>query len=168
MGIEQDREHRLWWRAMASRAATQLPASKLGHLERRFALIDRDKDGSVDKQDLARFLESIGVPAEAAQRAVQASDLDENGTIEWSEFVAAMLPTSHELFAVSLMAAFQSLDTNCDGTLDQSEVSRLLQDGHIDDMHMPANKTAETMIAELDADHSGGVSFAEFHDYFVH
>lgn len=166
--IEQDREHRLWWRAMAVRAATQLPASKLGHLERRFALIDRDKDGTVQQGELASFLMEIGVPQDAAERAAQASDFDENGEIEWSEFVATMLPTSHELFAVSLMVAFQSLDANCDGSLDHGEVLRLLVDGHIDGMHMPAAKTAETMISELDADGSGSVSFAEFHDYFVH
>lgn len=166
--LSQDREHRLWWRAMAVRAASQLPASRLGHLELRFAAIDRNKDGCVQQGELASFLHGLGVPIAAAERAAQASDFDNNGVIEWSEFVAAMLPTSHELFAVSLLAAFQSLDANSDGCLDHGELLRLLADGHIDDMHMPASKTVDTMIAELDVDHSGSISFAEFHDYFLH
>merc|ERR1712039_202672 len=99
---------------------------RLGHLERKFALIDRDKDGTVRTEELVSFLQDSGVPADAAQRAAHASDFDGNGKIEWSEFVATMLPTSHELFAVSLLAAFQSLDANCDGTLDHAEVMRLL------------------------------------------
>ena len=90
------------------------------------------------------------------------------GVIEWSEFVAAMLPTSHELFAISLQAAFQSLDANCDGTLDRIEVLQVLKGGYIDGMHRPVSKTAETMIAELDADCNGRVSFAEFQDYFLY
>jgi len=165
--LQFDRENRLWWRTMAVRAATQLPASRLGFLERRFQDIDTNVDGRIDHRELAAFLQDLGVPPSAADRAAQASDFDNNGQIEWSEFVASMLPASHELFAVSLQAAFQSLDINCDGMLDRGELLKLLQGGKIDDMHMPALKTAETMIAELDADRNGEVSFTEFHNYFV-
>jgi len=165
--LELDRENRLWWRTMAVRAASQLPASRLGFLERRFGELDANADGRIDHRELSAFLRGLGVPSAAADRAAQASDFDDDGQIEWSEFVAAMLPACHELFAVSLQGAFQSLDVNCDGALDRGELLKLLQGGEISDMHMPAVKTAETMIEELDADRNGKVSFAEFHNYFI-
>jgi len=42
----------------------------------------------------------------AADKAADAVDYSNSGQIEWSEFVAAMLPASQELFATALLVAF--------------------------------------------------------------
>lgn len=165
--LEQHREHQMWWSAVSSHAATQLPASRLASLSARFDAMSKSHGGHLSRRDLAQFLEQMGMSREASQRTADAADYDHDEEIEWSEFVAAMLPTSHELFGISLQSAFQSLDTNCDGELSRQEVMQLLSQGHIDGLHMPAAKTADTMIEELDKDHTGSVSYDEFLHYFI-
>lgn len=165
--LGQEREHRLWWSTVTAHAATQLPASRLAKLSDRFEQMSRGHGGTVSRRDLASFLQELGLSREAATRTADAADYDRDEEIEWSEFVAAMLPASQELFSVALLGAFQSLDTNCDGALDREEVMQLLEQGHIDGLHMPAGKTAETMIEELDTDENGNVSYEEFLEYFV-
>lgn len=165
--LGQDREHRLWWSTVTAHAATQLPVSRLSQLSERFEDMSRSHGGTLSRRELASFLQQMGLSREAAKRTADVADYDHDEEIEWSEFVAAMLPASQELFSVALLSAFQSLDTNCDGALDREEVLQLLAQGHIDGLHMPAGKTAETMIEELDADGTGSVSYAEFLDYFV-
>merc|ERR1712032_627545 len=70
-------------------------------------------------------------------------------------------------FATALQAAFQKYDVNRDGYLDREEVAGLLKSGRIESTHMPAARTIDMMIAELDADHDGVISFAEFRSYLL-
>ena len=75
----------------------------------------RAESGVRGRQELSTKLQSLGVSADAANRAADAADYDGSGKIEWSEFVAAMLPASQELFATALQVAFSHFDTNHDG-----------------------------------------------------
>lgn len=160
------REEKTWWNAMISAAASQIPATKVMHLSDVFRTIDTDCNGFIEKQELCGRLESLGVSKEAAVKAADAADYDNSGKIEWSEFVAAMLPASQELFATALQVAFSHFDTNHDGHLDRAEITTLLESGHISQDHMPG-KTVEQMISELDTNHDGEISFEEFHHYFI-
>lgn len=166
--LVKDRDHRSWWRAITVQAAALLPASKIEPLARIFEAVDLDGDCRVDRMELAVALRRLGVPAEAAENAAIAADYDNDGLIEWSEFVACCLPASKELFGVALQVAFQSFDLDNDGSLDKNEVMHLLQSGQIDTKHLPSSRTVEAMVEELDRDHNGRISFAEFHDYFMH
>lgn len=160
------REQKTWWHAMISAAASQIPATKVMHLSDVFRTIDTDNNGFIEKQELSSKLQSLGVSLDASNKAADAADYDGSGKIEWSEFVAAMIPASHELFATALQVAFSHFDTNHDGHLDKDEISALLQSGHISQEHMPG-KTVEQMISELDANHDGEISFEEFQHYFM-
>lgn len=166
--LTKHRETKTYWRAMTSTAAAYLPAAKIAHLSELFRTVDVDSNGTVEKEELCRMLVSQGVPEETAQTAANHADFDNSGVIEWSEFVAAVLPASQELFATALLTAFSHFDRDHDGALDVEEVEHLLRSGEIDATHMPAHKTVEAMLQELDTDHSGEISFAEFHSYFMH
>lgn len=160
------REQKTWWHAMISAAASQIPATKVMHLADVFRTIDADSNGFIEKEELSSRLESLGVSKEAAAKAADAADYDNSGKIEWSEFVAAMLPASQELFATALQISFSHFDTNHDGHLDREEISALLNSGNISKDHMP-NKTVDQMIAEMDTNHDGEIDFAEFHHFFM-
>lgn len=166
--LTKHRETKTYWRAMTSTAAAYLPAAKIAHLSELFRTVDVDSNGTVEKEELCRMLVSQGVPEETAQAAANHADFDHSGVIEWSEFVAAVLPASQELFATALLTAFSHFDRDHDGALDVEEVENLLRSGEIDATQMPAHKTVEAMLQELDTDHNGDISFAEFHNYFLH
>lgn len=164
--LTKQRDEKIWWNAMISAAASQIPATQVMHLSDVFRSIDSNGDGFIEKSDLSVRLQSLGVNKCAADLAADAVDFDHSGKIEWSEFVAAMLPASQELFATALLVAFSHFDTDHNGHLDRSEVTALLQSGHISSHEMP-DKTVDQMIEELDANHDGRISFAEFHHYFM-
>lgn len=164
----QDREVSIWRRTVTLEAATQLPVSALHKLEDEFEALAASTGGThIECSVLAEALERQGVAAEVAQKVADVADLDRSGMIEWSEFVAAMLPACHEIFAQVVESIFSEYDVNHDGHLDPAEVAQLLQDGRIDDRHMPVNKTVEMMIEELDENRDGKISFSEFHDYLL-
>uniref|UniRef100_A0A7S4RSE4 non-specific serine/threonine protein kinase n=1 Tax=Alexandrium monilatum TaxID=311494 RepID=A0A7S4RSE4_9DINO len=166
--ITQEREDMRLWRATVLQAASKLPGSTLEMLEQVFEDMDVRKRGSLSLRELAQALERLGVSPKQAAQAAEAADFDSDGQIEWSEFAALCLPASRELFAVSLQVAFQSFDLNQDGVLDPGEVLELLRSGSVDEVHMPTSRAVEVMVAELDRDCNGRISFSEFHDYFVH
>jgi len=162
-----EHENKQLWRSMALQAAVQIPAAKVAQLSRAFKEADLNRDGCVSKSELAAALTRLGVSQDVAQRAADAADFDGDGNIEWSEFTASCLPMCKELFAISLQTAFQNLDKNFDGTLDREEIMGLVENGALDPGQLPLSKRADEMLAELDADGNGRVSFQEFYNYFI-
>jgi len=164
----QDREVNILKRAVTLEAATQIPVSAVHELEAEFEAMAASTGGT--QIECAVFAEALvrkGIAPDVAQKVAEVADMDKSGTIEWSEFVAAMLPACHELFAESLQQVFQVHDVDNNGYLDMDEVSLMLQGGDIASMHLPVSKTVEMMIQELDENHDGQISFAEFHNYLL-
>merc|ERR1712046_252048 len=104
----------VWRRAICMHIAMELPASKLNDLEAAFRALDVANEGFITRQDLIRHLTVRGVSQLVAERAAEHADVDGSGSIEWSEFCAAVLPSCHELFAGMLLSAFQSFDSDMD------------------------------------------------------
>jgi len=122
-----------------------------------------DTAGSLDS--LARCLSKRGLPTEALE-AAQSADADSDGKIEWSEFVAAVLPASQEMLGMGLIQAFQAFDKDGDGLLSRDEVHRLLSSWQVIGTHLTSVKT-EMIVDELDKSRDGQISFDEFQNYFI-
>jgi len=165
--LTKEREGMLWWRAMTSVAAAELPAAKIAHLTEAFRTLDADKTGQIKKAELTATLVSHGIAWDVAGKAADAADIDNSGFISWSEFVAALLPASHELFATSLQLAFSHFDINNDGHLDRDEITALLSSGQIDRVHIPDSLKVQEMIEEIDVEGKGLITFQDFHAYFI-
>lgn len=157
-----------WRRTSLMHAATEVPAAKLVGLSKVFRSLDKTHTGYVTIDELVQELEKAGVGHEEALSVAKAADMDKNGKIEWSEFVAAVLPSSGELFAVTLQATFQKFDKNPDGGLDRDEIAELLESGEISHKHISARRSVDMIMQELDKDKNGRVSFSEFQDYILH
>lgn len=127
--LSKDRRFSAWQRAVIMQAATQLPALKLAKLEESFRTLDRHCMGSVTRDDLRHVVEGIGMSAEESGDAIELllsrHDADGSGTIEWTEFVAAMIPTSEVLLSVALEMVFLRLDHDFDGRLKWEELLAL-------------------------------------------
>lgn len=169
--LTADRQHRAWQRAAIMQAATQLPAARLSQLEATFKSMDRSNTGSIKQEDLKVILQELGVNAETAVDAARALmdtyDADRSGTIEWTEFVAAMLPACKELFSVALQMSFQRLDRNNDGMLERAEVRSLLDGGDLDGICPTATSGVDQMLDDLFPDDDSRISFTDFKDYFI-
>eukprot|EP00971_Amphidinium_carterae_P004733 94840-Amphidinium_carterae.1 len=171
--LMQEHNARLWWRTTMAKAATQLPAGKIMELADLFKSIDTGNDGYISKEQLSTALQKLGVDPRDAASAADAVDIDSSERIEWTEFVAALIPASQELLATSLQIVFQTFDLDGDGYIVREEIVALLNSGQIDSMVLPsansalsAEQKAEMMVKELDPQ-GRGISFTQFHDYFL-
>ena len=79
-------------------------------LQEAFALFDRDADGSISADELGTVMRSLGLNPTNSELAdmIQGVDLDQNGTIDFPEFLVLMArcQNQHES-ADDLRAAFE-------------------------------------------------------------
>lgn len=183
--LTADRRLHAWQRAAIMQAAVALPAADLTQLEVAFRHMDRGRTGAIGHEDLAQVLTDAGAEPEAAREAAAALidkyDVDKSGRIEWTEFVAAMLPASDELFSAALRIPFQRLDADRDGKLAREEVKALLQ-GDVDrsggefgtprtrsrassGMAAAAQET-DQILDDLFPNQDEQISFSDFKSYF--
>merc|ERR1712216_515888 len=71
--LAAERQLRPWQKAALMEAAAQLPAADLAELERPFRLLDKSRNGAIEKGDLQVVLQEIGVPSEASAEAASPS-----------------------------------------------------------------------------------------------
>eukprot|EP00747_Dinoflagellata_sp_TGD_P210155 gnl/TRDRNA2_/TRDRNA2_83473_c1_seq1.p1 gnl/TRDRNA2_/TRDRNA2_83473_c1~~gnl/TRDRNA2_/TRDRNA2_83473_c1_seq1.p1 ORF type:complete len:371 (-),score=52.57 gnl/TRDRNA2_/TRDRNA2_83473_c1_seq1:83-1066(-) len=162
----------LWWDIMSMDAAVNLPASTTAGLEALFNSIDTDHNGCISEQEFLQCAGKMSVSPEQAHKVKEAVDIDKSGCIEWSEFVAAMLPCHRELFAAAVQTAFDDFDLNHDEYLDRDEVMEILRRMHGNlpqTLEGPSDfveRTVDMMMEEVDADGDGKISMEEFRMYF--
>lgn len=163
-----------WWRAMGALAATQLPASETAWLLELFKQVDAQKCGFVSCDELHLSLQQLGLPSGDAEHVAKNAAFDKSGRVEWSAFVAAMLPMNRQLFVNAVRTAFETIDANKDGYIDHDEICQLLSNRQLQLSQTPLNPhrtfatcTADMMLAEMDIDGIGIISSQDFNAYFL-
>ncbi|CAE6926914.1 CPK4 [Symbiodinium sp. CCMP2592] len=108
--------------------ASQLPLAQLRELTQLFESMDKDGNGMLDRGELTEALMKAGLePEPARQAAVRLLD-DGGGSVEFSRFVAALVPSCRELLTAKLLrSSFDRLDENGDGFVSRAELQRLLE-----------------------------------------
>lgn len=86
-------------------------------------------------------------------------DTDENGFIDYTEFLKASLNHSEVFTVRNLQFAFRMFDKDNDGTISSDELKRMLQN---------ARNISDTvwneLIAQVDSNGDGVIDFSEFQD----
>lgn len=155
-------------KAVMLQVASQLNAGSLGKLNTIFEKVDIDHSGTLDKSEFFNAMEEIGLDKKTAREAYIAMDLDGNGSIAYTEFVAGCMSLFQEEFEQMLWQAFISLDENRDGELSVSEVTKILSKGQDFGLGTSPDATQiQKMIRAMDTDNSGFISFSEFKRYFL-
>lgn len=110
--------------------ASQLPLKRLRDLTSLFESLDKDGNGMLDRDELAEALQKAGLEPEAAQQAADMFTHDTGGTVEFSRFVAALVPSCRDLLQRELLrSSFDRLDADGDGFLTVEELQDLLERG---------------------------------------
>lgn len=142
---------------MVSQMATQ---EEMEELQKAFASLDKNGDGKLSKEELLTgFTEIMGAPAaeEEVVRIMKLVDTDENGWIDYSEFVMATLDKKNLFSDERLKAAFSIFDKDNNGFIDANEIRTVLGKGkNLND------NVWEELISEVDINGDGEVSFKEF------
>ncbi|KAK4760023.1 hypothetical protein SAY87_023154 [Trapa incisa] len=144
--------------------AEKLDDDQLAELREIFRSFDRNNDGSLTQLELGSLLRSLGLKPSPDQleSLIHKADLNSNGLIEFSEFVALVEPdlvTSKCPYSEDqLRRIFKMFDRDGNGYITAAELAHSMANlGHA--------LTAEEltgMIREADTDGDGCINFQEF------
>jgi len=136
-----------------------------------FKMFDEDKNGSISAREVKHVLRKLGQKptSEEVKDIVNELDVNQDGCIQFDEFIASMVRrNSHSTAGGSdgraqeehenLKAAFNVFDTDKNGRIDLQELKHLLKTlgEEVNDEEL-----AE-MMAVADLDNNGTIDFEEF------
>jgi calcium-dependent protein kinase len=126
-------------------------------MEEIFAAMDKNNDGMLSKEEIKEgYEEHFGqaIDDDEIDKIFDAIDTDRSGAIDYSEFLMATMNEQQLMSKEKLKQAFKMFDRDGSGTISKEEIKEAL--GTLDE------ETADKMIAEVDQDHDGEISFEEF------
>ncbi|PPR99002.1 hypothetical protein GOBAR_AA21664 [Gossypium barbadense] len=128
--------------------AQRLSEEEIAGLKEMFKFIDTDNSGQITYDELKDGLKRFGADLDESEfRALmQAADVNNNGTIDYEEFVAATLHLNKIEREDNLMAAFSYFDKDGSGYITQDELQKACQEFGIEEIHL------DEMIGEVDQD----------------
>ena len=126
-------------------------------MEEIFSSMDKNNDGMLSKEEIKEgYEEHFGqaIDDDEIDKIFDAIDTDRSGAIDYSEFLMATMNEQQLMSKEKLKQAFKMFDRDGSGTISKEEIKEAL--GTLDE------ETADKMIAEVDQDHDGEISFEEF------
>lgn len=125
-----------------------------------FRNMDKNGDGKLSKEELLdEYLKIMGESEakEEVDRIMKEVDSDNNGFIDYSEFLKGSLDSSKVLSIQNLKLAFQMFDQDGNGTISASELRKVIAGKGLAD-----NKIWNEIIMEVDQNGDGEIDIAEF------
>lgn len=151
-------------------AGLRIQQDELGKLKELFIELDRNADGSLSKEELkaglenAQCLELFQAGGEDQTEAiVKRMDTNNDGRVDYSEFLQAAIDHQALLNKGSLEAAFKLIDENGDGQISLTELSNVFSGGQNSQSQDCRQLLREIMI-EVDKDLNEMISLEEFNE----
>ncbi|XP_002138728.1 neo-calmodulin-like [Drosophila pseudoobscura] len=138
-----------------------LSPEQIKEIREAFAVYDRDNTGAITCRELGVVMRSLGqTPTEAElYDMIEEIDADNNGTIEFVEFLQMMSKNYQVLNKdESVRAAFEVFDRDADGFISAQEMKAVILSlgEKVNDQEF------DEMFREVDLDNDGQLSFDEF------
>ena len=129
-----------------------------------FNQIDKSGDGKISKDELYKGL--VGrYKTETLEKDVDSIfknlDMDNNGYIEYEEFVRAAVSKEYFLSENVLRFAFRFFDKDNSGEIEFNEIKALFSKS-IDDTNNNVEQVLKQIIKEVDINNDGKINFKEF------
>lgn len=139
--------------------ATQCSTNELSDIIKVFKKIDRNHDGTLSIQEVMEALTSISsISVENIESLVQSIDIDRSGSIDLTEFIAAMLDKRVYLNEEKLWQAFKRFDIDKTGHISAEELRQVIE-GQQSESDLGI---WQEMVREVDLDGDGLISFEDF------
>jgi len=141
--------------------AGQLQDTKRDQFRNQFVHLDSNGDGLVSAEELEVGLAQVGITRSHSDviQIVASVDTNFNGSIDYTEFVAAALDFAIDVDRDACLTAFNVFDIDGDGVISEDELARLLG------LKGDRWSRAKELIEVIDCNGDGVIDFNEFHRY---
>ncbi|XP_076940172.1 calcium-dependent protein kinase 20-like [Bidens hawaiensis] len=138
--------------------AESLSEEEIAGLKQMFKMIDSDGSGQITLQELKKGLEKVGANLNDTEiaRLMDAADIDNSGTIDYKEFVAAMLHLNKIHKEDHMFAAFSYFDKDGSGFITAEELHLAFDKFGLGDIHL------DEVMNDIDKDNDGRIDYSEF------
>ncbi|EGR30641.1 protein kinase domain protein [Ichthyophthirius multifiliis] len=140
--------------------ASRLSESEIKDLGNLFKQLDKNNDGVLSVSEISNAIKIFSGKQEQITDLLKQIDTDQNGTIEYTEFVAASIQRQLFLKQEKLYYAFQALDIDGSGSISKQELQKILnEEGN------SLNYTEDywtQLIDGADKDKNGEIDYNEF------
>ena len=133
--------------------------SQLDKLKKIFYKIDTNLDGKLSKEELMNAYKLSGIKIKKSQldKIINSMDFDNNGYIEYEEFIRATIPKENLFTDVNLKTAFDMFDLDKNGSISLSEIKEVLGIKKNDD-----DKVIEELMNEVQRTGNQEITFSQF------
>ncbi|XP_022746677.1 calcium-dependent protein kinase 20-like isoform X2 [Durio zibethinus] len=138
--------------------ADSLSEDEIAGLKEMFKMIDSDNSGQITLDELKTGLEKVGSNLKDSEinGLMQAADIDNSGTIDYREFIAAMVHLNKIQKEDHLFVAFSYFDKDGSGYITQDELQQACEQFGLHNVRL------EDIIQEVDQDNDGRIDYSEF------
>ncbi|KAK2454587.1 calcium-dependent protein kinase [Trifolium repens] len=138
--------------------AENLSEDEIAGLREMFKMIDTDNSGQITFEELKVGLKKFGANLNESEiyDLMQAADVDNSGTIDYGEFIAATLHLNKIDREDHLVAAFSYFDKDGSGYITKDELQKACEEFGL------SNVPLEEMIREADQNNDGRIDYNEF------
>ncbi|OMJ80018.1 hypothetical protein SteCoe_19841 [Stentor coeruleus] len=145
-------------RAVLNYMATQCSSEEITVLSELFCKIDTNKDGQLSLSELQTALSAADISKPDLDQLINCVDADKNGTIDFTEFVAALMDRGMYMCQEKLWNAFKRFDIHDRGRITAQELQDVLDQENI----VKDSKYWANMVREVDINGDGTIDFEEF------
>lgn len=148
-------------RTTLSFIASRIPEDQIMTLRQAFSKMDKNGDGQLTFEELKSGLAEIPeieLSQEDILNAMDIIDSNQNGMIDYTEFIAACLQSYNYLKENHLRSAFAYFDQDNSGTISPDELRQCLQS---DDFTLTEEQISE-LLADVDQNNDGQIDYVEF------
>ena len=141
--------------------ASRLDENEINNLKKVFSAFDKSQDGQISYEELRRGLielKSNRITEQDINFLFQALDVDRNGKIDYTEFIAATLQRANYLRNDRLLEAFLNFDKDKSGKISKEELLEVLK------VNKSQEKEIEKYIKAVDKNKDGKIDYNEFLD----
>ncbi|KAM7524335.1 hypothetical protein LguiA_014237 [Lonicera macranthoides] len=144
--------------------AENLSEEEIAGLKELFKMIDTDGSGQITFEELKAGLRRFGANLNESQiyDLMHAADVDNNGTIDYGEFIAATLHLNKVEREDNVFAAFSYFDKDGSGYITPDELQKACEEFGIKEAHL------EEIIQEADQNNDGRIDYDEFVAMMMH
>ena len=124
-----------------------------------FLKFDKNSDGKLTKEEIVkgfRDCKFINISEEQIYNLISNIDIDQNGYIEYQEFLTATFEAKNLITEENLKNVFELFDKDSSGKISSEELRLVL------DLQLKDKQVVNTLINDTDLDGDGEISFDEF------